>query len=81
MLSRFAFGTYRTTIHNPIHQEALHYALEKGIVDIDTSSNYMYGEAEELIGAAIKDFKREDIRIVSKGGYIQGPNLQRVQEG
>jgi len=81
MLSRFAFGTYRTTIHNPIHQEALHYALERGIVDIDTSSNYMYGEAEELIGAAIQDFKREDIRIVSKGGYIQGPNLQRVQEG
>jgi aryl-alcohol dehydrogenase-like predicted oxidoreductase len=81
MLSSFAFGTYRTTIHNPIHQEALHYALERGIVDIDTSSNYMYGEAEELIGATIKDFKREDISIVSKGGYIQGPNLQRVQEG
>jgi len=81
MLSKFAFGTYRTTIHNPIHQEALHYALERRIVDIDTSSNYMYGEAEELIGAVIKDFKREDISIVSKGGYIQGSNLQRVQEG
>ncbi|MEA2029458.1 MAG: aldo/keto reductase, partial [Campylobacterota bacterium] len=81
MLSKFAFGTYRTTIHNPIHQEALHYALAQGITHIDSSSNYMYGEAEELIGATIKNFERDKLTIVSKGGYIQGPNLQRVQEG
>ncbi len=81
MLSKFSFGTYRTTKHNPVHKEALEFALQNGIKDIDTSSNYMFGEAEELIGDTIKDFKREDLNIVSKGGYIQGPNLQRVKEG
>lgn len=81
MLSKFSFGTYRTTQHNPVHQEALEFALQNGIKDIDTSSNYMFGEAEELIGETIKDFKREDLNIVSKGGYIQGPNLQRVKDG
>jgi aryl-alcohol dehydrogenase-like predicted oxidoreductase len=81
MLNKISFGTYRTTHHNPIHQQALHYALDNAITHIDTSSNYMYGEAEVLIGQAIKHRNREDLVIVSKGGYIQGPNMKRVQEG
>ena len=81
MLNKISFGTYRTTFHNPIHQQALHYALDNGITHIDTSSNYMYGEAEVLIGQVIEGKNREDIVIVSKGGYIQGPNLQRVKDG
>jgi len=81
MLSQYSFGTYRTTYLNPLHREALKYALENGITHIDTSSNYMNGEAEQLVGQAIENIKREDITIVSKGGYIQGQNLQRVQEG
>ena len=81
MLSKFSFGTYRTTKHNPVHKNALEFALNNGIKDIDTSSNYMFGEAEELIGEVLKDKKREDFTIVSKGGYIQGPNMQRVTEG
>lgn len=78
---KFSFGTYRTTKHNPVHKNALKYALDNGIKNIDTSSNYMFGEAEELIGESIKDFKREELNIVSKGGYIQGPNMQRIKDG
>jgi aryl-alcohol dehydrogenase-like predicted oxidoreductase len=81
MLDKISFGTYRTTFHNPIHKESLQYALDNGITHIDTSSNYMYGEAEILIGQTIKDKPRENLTIVSKGGYIQGPNLQRVKDG
>ncbi|MEA1917008.1 MAG: aldo/keto reductase, partial [Campylobacterota bacterium] len=75
------FGTYRTTYQNPLHVEALNYALDNGITDIDTSSNYMYGEAEMLVGNALQSRDREKICVVTKGGYIQGPNMQRVKEG
>lgn len=81
MLNKLSFGTYRTTYHNPVHQDAIVYALDNGITHIDTSSNYMYGEAEVLIGQALENRKRENITVVTKGGYIQGPTLQRVQDG
>jgi aryl-alcohol dehydrogenase-like predicted oxidoreductase len=81
MLSKYSFGTYRTTYQNPIHKEALNYALDNGITHIDTSSNYMHGEAEIMIGQVIENRNREDFTIVSKGGYIQGENLKRVMEG
>ncbi len=81
MLEKISFGTYRTTFQNPVHQEAINYALDNGIKYIDTSSNYMYGEAEVLIGQALQGRNREEFTVVSKGGYIQGPNLQRVKEG
>jgi len=81
MRENISFGTYRTTIHNPVHYQALNFALDSGISYIDTSSNYMFGEAETLIGESLKNRNRDDITIVSKGGYIQGPNMQRVKDG
>jgi len=81
MLEKISFGTYRTTFQNPVHQEAINYALDNGIKDIDTSSNYMYGEAEILIGQAMDNRNREEFTIVSKGGYIQGSNMVRVKDG
>ena len=81
MLSKYSFGTYRTTYQNPIHKEALKHALDNGIKYIDTSSNYMHGEAEIMIGQVLENRNREDFIIVSKGGYIQGENLKRVEEG
>lgn len=77
----FSFGTYRTTYKDTHHKEALNYALDNGITDIDTASNYMNGEAETLIGEAIENRKREDINIVSKGGYIYGDDLQKIADG
>jgi aryl-alcohol dehydrogenase-like predicted oxidoreductase len=81
MIEKISFGTYRTTIQNPIHIDAINYAFDNGITNIDTSSNYMYGEAEVLIAQALKNRDRKKFNIVSKGGYIQGPNMQRVKEG
>lgn len=48
---------------------AVRYAMECGIRLIDTAEMYANGGAEEVVGAAIKDFdatQREDIFIVSK---------------
>lgn len=81
MLSQFSFGTYRTSNKNKTHKDAIIYAIEQGIKDFDTSSNYMFGDAERLIGEVLKDKNRAEFTIVSKGGYIQGPNMQRVLDG
>lgn len=54
MLSQFSFGTYRTSNKNTIHKDAIIYAIEQGIKDFDTSSNYMFGDAERLIGEVLK---------------------------
>ncbi|MFH1198004.1 MAG: aldo/keto reductase [bacterium] len=76
------FGGYRIDYRYPVHAEALRYALENGINLIDTSSNYSDGGSEILVGHVLKDLfggftlKREDIIIVTKGGYLQGNNLQ-----
>jgi aryl-alcohol dehydrogenase-like predicted oxidoreductase len=81
MLEKYSFGTYRTTYQNPVHKDALNFALENGIKHIDTSSNYMHGEAEILIGQVLENKKREDFTIVTKGGYIQGELLKKAQNG
>ncbi|MCA9800962.1 MAG: aldo/keto reductase [Cyanobacteria bacterium HKST-UBA02] len=44
--------------------EALKEGVEQGMAHIDTAE--MYGEAEEIISEAIKDFNRADLFIVSK---------------
>ena len=63
------------------YYDALNFALENGITHIDTSSNYMHGEAEILIGQVLESKKREDYVIVTKGGYIQGELLKKAQNG
>jgi len=81
-INRIGFGTYRTSLNVEEHFEALKYALESGIGLIDTSANYMDGEAEKLIGKVLRsvDIPREALTIVSKGGYIQGKNMERYRE-
>lgn len=81
MPSRIGFGTYRCDVNNPYHEEALRYALERGITLIDTSANYMFGNAERLIGKVLKDVDRDKITVVSKGGYIQGDNMDLIRQG
>ena len=82
-MAHFGFGTYRISEHNPKHIEALREAIESGITLIDTSTNYMDGEAQRAIPKAIKllrDKTIEDVEIVSKIGYIQGSTLSRHYE-
>lgn len=76
------FGGYRIDDGVPQHQSALELALTSGINLIDTSSNYADGGSEILIGKVLKKLisenkiERENIVIVSKGGYLQGSNLK-----
>lgn len=91
-VSRLGFGGYRVDQGAPAHRAALLHAVERGINLIDTSTNYTSGHSEQLIGEALSQLAtsdpsvpREAIVVVSKVGYVQGPNLalarQRAADG
>ena len=85
-ISASGFGAYRVDFRVHEHFEALEHAISNGINLIDTSSNYSDGGSEILIGNVLGDMinkgtlKREEIVIVTKGGYIQGKNLEKVKQ-
>lgn len=76
------FGCYRVDNGIPQHQKALEKALLSGINLIDTSSNYSDGGSEILVGKVLNNLfsdnqiNRNEVIIVSKGGYLQGSNLK-----
>lgn len=81
-VSAVGFGGYRTGRRSPEHRAALTAALAAGVNLIDTSSNYMLGDSERLIGEVLASagVAREEIVVVSKIGYVQGPNLDLAQQ-
>lgn len=48
--------------------KAIGAALENGITLIDTAPAYGFGHSEELVGKAVKQFRREDLVIETKCG-------------
>ena len=85
LVSQAGFGCYRVTHRTGEHGDALIKALESGINLIDTSSNYMDGESEVLIGRVLaemvekKEISRDSVVVVSKAGYLQGSNLEQAR--
>jgi aryl-alcohol dehydrogenase-like predicted oxidoreductase len=70
------FGCYRIYRGNRRHEEALRAYLDRGGNLIDTSANYGDGMSEALVGLVLKDYHRERVVVVTKGGYIQGENMK-----
>ncbi|WP_455370437.1 aldo/keto reductase [Petrachloros mirabilis] len=83
--SKLGFGCYRVDQSNPEFAAALGKALRSGVNVIDTSTNYMDGESERLVGSVLRQeisasgLSREEVIIVSKIGYIQGQHLKQAQ--
>jgi uncharacterized protein len=83
--SRLGFGTYRVDMREPEYREALRKALREGINLIDTSTNYMDGDSERLVGSVVGELMksgeltREELIVVSKIGYVQGHNLKQAE--
>jgi len=75
----FGFGSYRVLDGNPEHESAVVEYLDRGGNLIDASANYGDGGAEELIGRVVEDFQPDDLILVTKGGYIQGRNLELAE--
>lgn len=71
---KIIFGTWRMggdVEPNPNNDdkrdiEAIKYAINKGIVHIDTSESYAGGKTEQLIGEAIKEIPRDQVFIATK---------------
>ena len=81
-VSIVGFGGYRTGRADPAHRAALEAALAAGVNLIDTSSNYQLGDSERLVGEVLAggSVPRDEVVVVSKIGYVQGPNLQLAAE-
>jgi hypothetical protein len=83
--SRLGFGGYRTGTEEADHRQALLDALRRGCNLIDTSTNYMDGDSERLVGSVLAELikqgelAREEVIVVSKIGYVQGQNLKRAE--
>ena len=83
--TRVGFGTYRVDMHTTEHREALKKALRASCNLIDTSTNYMDGDSERLVGsvlaelAASDEIRRDEIIVISKIGYVQGQNLKLAE--
>ena len=73
------FGCYRIGEENSTHEAALRSYLDRGGNLADTSANYTDGQSERLVGRVIKDYPRDRLIIVTKGGYIQGQNMWLAQ--
>jgi aryl-alcohol dehydrogenase-like predicted oxidoreductase len=79
-MGQVGFGSYRVSIKSSEHKTALINALKAGCSLIDTSSNYTNGDSEELIGTVLTEHPEFRPIIVTKAGYIQGKNLQKLEE-
>ncbi|HRI47825.1 MAG TPA: aldo/keto reductase [Ignavibacteriaceae bacterium] len=85
-VSKIGFGSYRVDYRIPEHSDSLSDSILSGFNLIDTSSNYSDGGSEILIGKVVHQLiennliKREDLVIVSKGGYLQGKNLEIAKQ-
>jgi len=83
-VGKIGLGTYRMG-DDPEHKKAMEKALLSGINLIDTSTNYMDGKSEHLIGETLGalcetgKLKREEVVLVSKAGYMQGKTLLKHQ--
>ncbi len=83
--TRLGFGTYRVDMQNAEFRAALKTALRTSCNLIDTSTNYMDGDSERLVGSVLTelvstgDVRRDEIIIISKIGYVQGQNLKLAE--
>ena len=73
------FGCYRIADGNAEHQAALQDYLQRGGNLIDTSANYTDGQSEILVGRVLQTYPRDQVIVVTKGGYIQGQNMRLAQ--
>lgn len=77
-VSELGFGswiTFAKQIALPEVKELMHTAFDHGINFFDNAESYAHGEAEVLMGKALKEFHREDLVVSTKifwGG--NGPN-------
>jgi len=61
-----AWLTYGDSVERDAATQCIHTAIENGVNFLDVADAYAKGEAEKVVGQAIKDHKRSDLVISSK---------------
>ena len=85
-VSAAGFGGYRVHAGSAEQAQSLEAALTSGINLIDTSATYTDGESERLVGEVLASLiaderiSREQVVVVTKGGYLQGENYALSQK-
>ena len=82
-LGCMSFGSAEGWVHNPwaLDEEAsrliIKRALELGVNFFDTANAYAYGNSEEILGRALKDYANRDEVVIATKVFIpmrKGPN-------
>jgi aryl-alcohol dehydrogenase-like predicted oxidoreductase len=79
-ISKLGFGSYRVSVNNSEHFQAINQAISYGCNLIDTAPNYSNGESESLIGKVIRENSKKDLFIITKVGYIHGQDLELAKK-
>lgn len=67
------YGSSRVDEENAIR--CIRHAVEQGINFIDVADIYAHGRAEEVVGRALKDFKRSDLVVSTKAYWPMSDNI------
>jgi aryl-alcohol dehydrogenase-like predicted oxidoreductase len=79
-VSELSFGTWLTVAGGIAREQAIrciHAALDHGITFFDTANEYGAGEAERVLGEALKSFPRDRYRIATKLYFPVGDEPDR----
>jgi aryl-alcohol dehydrogenase-like predicted oxidoreductase len=77
MVSALSLGnwiTHGSQIEEQVAHQCVRAALDVGITTFDTADAYALGEAESVLGRALKDVSRDSIEIFTKVYWPTGPN-------
>ena len=74
-ISLGAWITYGGSVDDATAIKTLHTAIENDINFIDVADAYAGGRAEEVVGQAIKAFRRDDVVISTKAFWPQSDNI------
>jgi aryl-alcohol dehydrogenase-like predicted oxidoreductase len=72
-VSRIAFGTWQLggdwgATDTEAAMEAIRRAADRGVTLFDTAQGYGFGQSEEFLAAALREWPRETLVIATKGG-------------
>ena len=76
-ISEITYGnwlTHGSQVENDVATECVRAALDAGITTFDTADVYANGRAEEVLGAALKNERRESLEIFTKVYWPVGPD-------
>ena len=74
-ISLGAWLTYGNTVDARATAEIIHAAVDAGVNFIDIADIYSNGEAEKVVGQAIRDYTRSDLVVSSKVFWPMSDNV------